>query len=138
MTNMQTDNQILVQMIAVLVEKRDRTRDIQWKVNIGLWGLLVAALYAGLTSEHLDRLPSWTTCLMLFFLPLHLTWALIVQNSLRREGAEIDRLKRLVLSEDKSDAGADFGAGWIESALWVLIQVSVTTLLVVGAVVVLI
>jgi len=122
----------LLQLTQLYMEQRDRTKDTQWKVNIGLWTLLTAAIYVGLDTNHPERVPNDSVLWILFALPvLHGVWVRQVSHSIEGDRALIHEWRARIEEKPRlqEPARATANRCWT----WLLIQVGVTLILTAAA-----
>jgi hypothetical protein len=122
----------LIRLIDISVQKRDRTRDIQWKTNVALWTLLAAAIFAGISPKDVSRIPRPIIAFMAVFPVMHFAWAVLTHVSLVNDGRRIDEWTALVTHSAARPRSA-WSHFWF-AAIWVAIQVSVTAVLTAAAI----
>ncbi len=124
---MNVDKDHLLRLTELYVAQRDRTKDTQWKVNIGLWTLLTAAIYVGLVTEHPERAPRDQLWLMYLLPAIHGLWAVQVSRSLEGDRALIHEWRAQVEGKElKREAPV---LRHYRCAIWLFIQVGVTLVL---------
>jgi len=124
----------LLKLIEIYVTQRDKTKETQWKVNIGLWTLLTAAFYACLSTDYPGRLPR-NAGFLLFFLPvLHGLWAWQISGSLEGDRKLIHKWRAQLLQPGNELGGIPQPNDERKRTLtWLVIQVGVTLVLTTGS-----
>ena len=140
---MVTDKKYLVEFYKVEAEKYNKTRDVQWKMNLAFWTVLIVAIYSK-TKEGftLDSLPLWLQAIILIlFIYVHSIFIFQIQGSLNRSLGRMRNLGAYLVEKEEKDTTSineieqdpfkDNAEYKSRTKKWHLFQISITIFLVV-------
>lgn len=100
---MPTDTNHLIEIYKVEAEKYNKTRDIQWKMNVAFWTVLIVGIYAKSSKEGLDiGGKCFQACIGASYVLLHFIFVVQIQGSLRRSITRLRNCADNILQEDES------------------------------------
>src|SRR5882672_1909236 len=111
-------------------KKFSNTQGLQWKFNIAVWSLMALCIkYVSSPSVKIGIDDGWFKALLFFWLIFHLTYVVLIQNSLQSSKNICNPIRREAsLTEDEKN--------WIGKILhkrtfwlWVLFQIGITVIL---------
>jgi hypothetical protein len=128
---MENDN--LKEIYKVEAEKYNKTRDIQWKMNLAFWTLLIVAIYA--KTKHELRIPiSAEISAGVLFIVFHLLFVLHIHGSLERSLNRMHNMANFLLGNEvvPNKSLEYFEIKKISLSLgWHILQIAITTGLVI-------
>ncbi len=126
----------ILEIYKVEHEKYEKTRGIQWKMNISVWTIIAATIYAQSNNTlHIlkDLKPNQIFVAYVVLVAVHLFFLCKIQSSLNRS---LERMNKMVIhvTENKGEnfnwKKAIDGIPWLEGWDWVALQGCITFMLV--------
>jgi hypothetical protein len=113
------------------MDRYSRTQEIEWKGNFGVWALLAGAVYFAGTNRSIAIPLCFIGPMLLVLTLVHMGWLLNIHSSERFDKklwAEYRLRASQIIQPNAPDEGT-FKHSWIKEAVWILLEVGVTTLL---------
>jgi hypothetical protein len=126
--------EIYVSLYKHQLDHYERTRDVEWKANFGIWTLLAGAIYLA-AKETVTISRPLTAVGLTGVIVVHFFWLLAVQRS---ESSEVRlyseyRHKALLLVDPEDRRPSDLRRyPWYKTLVWLVLEVGMTTILSVG------
>lgn len=95
------NKQDLLEIYKVEADKYNKTRDIQWKMNVAIWSLLIAATYFDFAKEF-NYFVRFIICIFAFL--IHAWFVSVIQGSLNRSLARLHNISIYVIEQDENDS----------------------------------
>ena len=93
------ENQNLREIYKVEAEKYNKTRDIQWKMNLAFWTLLIVAIYV--KSKHELIIPQFSEIIAgILCILFHLLFVLHIHGSLERSLNRMHNMANCLLRDE--------------------------------------
>ena len=105
------DKNVLLEIYKIEAEKYNKTRDIQWRLNIAIWTVLIVAIYAKSQSEfNFNKWPiTVQIAIGLIYLVVHAVFIFNIHGSMNRSLARMHNMASYIMEEKK-----DVPLKWID------------------------
>lgn len=126
----------LVDIYKTEAEKYNKTRDIQWRMNIAIWTLIVLAIVAkGNGNVDFDKISnSCLLCLSFALLGIHIAFIIQIHGSLHRSLTRLHNIAEYLVSvEENPLKWTDFeksGSAKFQT-IWEYLQAGITSILII-------
>lgn len=122
------DEELYIEVYKVEASKYDSTRNIQWKMNISIWTVIIVGIYA--KSQNQLNYPEYINIIAsLVYLVIHSMFVFFIQKSLSRSLTRMERMAKHML-KDKTLTWAEIDEGLKrKNRRWEYLQIFVTAFL---------
>src|SRR5688572_853287 len=97
------DKNVLLEIYKIEAEKYNKTRDIQWRLNIAIWTVLIVAIYA--KSQSAFNFNNWSIPIQvtigIVYLAVHAAFIFNIHGSMNRSLARMHNMASYIMEESE-------------------------------------